>query len=337
MTQTPDTEKIAAERARAPPARRRDDGGATRCPTRAARPARTERARGLAPARRAAAAAARAGRLDGADRRPLRGHRGDLLDRRRRPLLGGPLQPQLDPRGEAPRPLRQRPPADPPLDPRRGALAGLGDGAGDAGARRPAGDQPGRAALAEERDRARRRHPGRQLRPPRRPALGLAPGDADGARHRGRRARHRRHRRPPRRHPPGDAPAPGRLPLDLDRGGLGRAGPPRQPRRHRRGRRGRRHRARRRHRTADVGARRRAADRGVQGGRPGAHLPAPALRPARPGDRAEPPRRAAGPRLPLLRPAALDPGDEAGDGHRRLRPPAGRCSRRSCCSPRWRS
>ena len=42
-----------------------------------------------------------------------------------------------------------------------------------------------------------------------------------------------------------------------------------------------------------------------------------------PGDRAEPARRAAGARLPLLRPAALDPGDEAGDGRRRLRRPAG--------------
>ena len=51
---------------------------------------------------------------------------------------------------------------------------------------------------------------------------------------------------------------------------------------------------------------------------PGAHLPAPALRPARPGDRAQPARRAAGARLPLLRPAALDPGAEAGDGRRRL-------------------
>ena len=36
---------------------------------------------------------------------------------------------------------------------------------------------------------------------------------------------------------------------------------------------------------------------------PGADLPAPALRPAGTGDRAEPAGRAAGPRLPLLRPA----------------------------------
>ena len=40
-------------------------------------------------------------------------------------------------------------------------------------------------------------------------------------------------------------------------------------------------------------------------------LPQP-LRPARPRDRAQPPGRAAGPRLPLLRPVALDAGDEAG-------------------------
>ena len=66
----------------------------------------------------------------------------------------------------------------------------------------------------------------------------------------------------------------------------------------------------------------RAPDRGVQGGRAGAHLPAQALRPARPRDRAQPPRRAAGARLPLLRPAALDPGAEAGTGRVRLGPDA---------------
>ena len=42
-----------------------------------------------------------------------------------------------------------------------------------------------------------------------------------------------------------------------------------------------------------------------------------------PRDRAQPPRRAAGPRLPLLRPLALDAGDEARHGRRRLGAAAG--------------
>ena len=42
-----------------------------------------------------------------------------------------------------------------------------------------------------------------------------------------------------------------------------------------------------------------------------------------PGHRAQPPRRAAGARLPLLRPAALDRGDEAGAGRGRLGGAAG--------------
>ena len=41
-------------------------------------------------------------------------------------FLGDAVQPDLDPRLQAPRPLRQRPPADPPQHPRRDALAGLG-------------------------------------------------------------------------------------------------------------------------------------------------------------------------------------------------------------------
>ena len=73
----------------------------------------------------------------------------------------------------------------------------------------------------------------------------------------------------------------------------------------------------------------RAADRGVQGGGPGADLPAPALRPARAGHRAEPACRAARARLPLQRPAALDDRDEAGHG-RRSSPPSCCCCCRRC-------
>ena len=319
--------------------RRRARGGRRRdARTRAGRPARAERAGGLAPARRAAAPAAGAGRLDGADRRPLRGHRGDLLDRRRRPLLGGPLQPQLDPRGEAPRPLRPRPPADPPLDPRRGALAGLGDGAGDAGARRPAGDQPGRAALAEKRDRARRRHPGRQ------PSSCAASCAGSGT------GRRRWRSASWSARPPPSTPSPAASSPTRRRASTWSATSPPRPRRTRPscpasaasptsprspGSTGIERVVVTEQQMSEPAAERLIEECKEAG--PGAHLPAPALRPARPGDRAEPPRRAAGPRLPLLRPAALDPGDEAGDGHRRLRPPPGRSSRRSCCWPRWRS
>ena len=66
-------------------------------------------------------------------------------------------------------------------------------------------------------------------------------------------------------------------------------------------------RARGRDRAGDERAGGGAADRGVQGGGPGADLPAPALRAARPGDRAQPPGRAAGARLPLQRPARARP------------------------------
>ena len=185
--------------------------------------------------------------------RALRGHRGDLDDRRRRRSSGrSSSAPAWILVRQAPRALRQRPPADPPQHPRRGALAGLGQRARHAGARRPAGAQPGRAALAEERDRARHRHPGRQLRPPRRAALRLAPADRGRDRHRDRAPPAGRHGRPPRRHPPGDAPAPGRLPLGPARrgrrpscrGSARSPTSPRWPRAHD-------DRARRRHRTGD--------------------------------------------------------------------------------------
>ena len=92
MSRPPTTEQARGRRSRgagapAPPPRR---------PRRRAAlgPDRAER---LAPARGAAAAAARRRRLGGAGRRALRRHRGDLDHRRRDALLGGPLQPGLDP------------------------------------------------------------------------------------------------------------------------------------------------------------------------------------------------------------------------------------------------
>ena len=137
-------------------------------------------------------------------------------------------------------------------------------------------------------------------------ATGLVIGPAGGGR-RGRAAR---------RHPPRDPPAPGRLPGAARRGRRrGRhVALPRHDLRTRAGRRRGGRRAGDRHRAADERAGGGAADRAVQGGRAGADLPPPALRPARPGDRAQPAGRAAGARLPLLRPAALDRGDEADDG-----------------------
>ena len=60
---------------------------------------------------------------------------------------------------QAPRPLRQRPPADPPQHPRRAALAGLGERARHPRPRRPAGAEPGRPALPHQRDRGRPRRP----------------------------------------------------------------------------------------------------------------------------------------------------------------------------------
>ena len=203
-------------------------------------------------------------------------------------------------------------------------------------ARRPAGAEPGRPALGRERDPGRRRRP-RSAASSARASLrfvwhrltGVATGIVIGPAARGRRGR------AAGRHPPRGAPAAGRLPL---RRRATRTGAPTLPRLGSIAdisRVAREHddRARRRRRAGDERAGRRAADRGVQGGRPRPDLPAPALRPARARDRAQPPRRAAGARLPLLRPAALDAGDEAGDGRRRLRPAAGRCSRRCC----WRS
>ena len=90
-----------------------------------------------------------------------------------------------------------------------------------------------------------------------------------------------------------------------------------------------------RRRAGDERGRGRAPDRGVQGGRPRPHLPAPSLRPARTRHRAQPPRRAARPRLPLFRPVALDGDDEADDRRGRLAAPCWSCSppcsRRSRC------
>ena len=71
----------------------------------------------------------------------------DLDHRRRRALLGGALQPGLDPGAEAARPLRQRPPPHPPQHARRAALADLRQRPRHDRARRPARAQPGRAAL----------------------------------------------------------------------------------------------------------------------------------------------------------------------------------------------
>ncbi len=187
-------------------------------------------------------------------------------------------------------------------------------GAGHARARRPAGAEPRRCARRLQRDRGRLRRAARQLRLARRAALLLAPP--------GRRrdrlvigpAAARRRRRPPCRDPPRDPPAPGRIPGAAGRGRRARsrrAAPPRLGRRYLAGRPRTRGRAGDRDRAGDERARGRAHDRGVQGGRPGADLPAPALRPARARDRAEPAGRAAGARLPLLRPAALDRRAEA--------------------------
>ena len=94
-----------------------------------------------------------------------------------------------------------------------------------------------------------------------------------------------------------------------------------------------RRRAGRRHRAGDERAGRRAPDRGVQGGRPGLTFLPRHYGLLGPGHRAQPPRRAAGARLPLLRPAALDDGDEAGDGRRSSPACCWSCSRRCC----WRS
>ena len=106
-----------------------------------------------------------------------RRHRGHRRDRRRDAVLGGAGQPGLDPRPQAPRPLRQRPPPDPPQHPRRAAVADLGQRAGDARDRRPAGAEPGRPALGGERDHRRGRRARRQLRLAGDPALPLAPPD----------------------------------------------------------------------------------------------------------------------------------------------------------------
>ena len=172
---------------------------------------------GVAPPRRPAAAPPRLRRLDGVDRLAMRRHRGQRQHHCRDAFLGDAVQPDLDPRLQAPRPLRQRPPADPPQHPRRAALAGLGQLGGGAGPRRPAGAEPGRPPLPPQRDRGRGRGPRRQLRPARLPALPLAPADPGRRRDRDRAARGGRRGRAARLDPPGDAAGAGRLPLLADR------------------------------------------------------------------------------------------------------------------------
>ena len=129
-------------------------------------------------------------------------------------LLGGALQPGLDPGAEAARPLRQRPPADPPQHPRRAALADLGQRPRHARPRRPAGAEPGRAALGRRARSSSASAPcsaASSLRA--RAALRLAPADRGRHRHRRRPGRGGRRGRAAGRDPPGGAPAAGRLPL----------------------------------------------------------------------------------------------------------------------------
>ncbi len=83
-----------------------------------------------------------------------------------------------------------------------------------------------------------------------------------------------------------------------------------------------RDRARRRHRPGLLRGGGGTADRGLQGHRACADLPAAPLQAARSRHRAEPARRAAGAGLPLLRPAPLDDAAEAGPRPDRLRRPA---------------
>ena len=171
MSRASDTEKAAGRDRGA-----RAAAGGAQPPPSGARGLR--RRRRLAPARRAAAAAAGAAATGSALIGALFvGHRDDLDHRRRHALLGGALQPRLDPRHQAPRPLRQRSPADPPQHPRRAALAGLGQRARHAGPRRAAGAEPGRARSPPPARSSSASAPCRQLRAARRPALLLAPSD----------------------------------------------------------------------------------------------------------------------------------------------------------------
>ena len=78
---------------------------------------------------------------------------------------------------------------------------------GDAGARRPAGAEPGRAALAGQRDRVGVGALAGSFVLRGGPALPLAPADRGRQRDRGRAADSGRRRRPARRDPPGDAAA----------------------------------------------------------------------------------------------------------------------------------
>ena len=268
--------------------------------------------------------------------------------RRRDPLLGGAVQPGLDPGRSSSTASTTTTTAASATAPSTSSGPDLGQRPRHAGPRRPAGAEPGRAALAGSAILVGVGALARQLHRSRGVlrflwhrlagvATGLVIGPADAVDVIARRVA---------THPETRLHLVGYL-------GAARRGPRRRPALPRLGtiddisRVARRagHRAGDRHRAGDERAGGRAADRAVQGGRPGAHLPSPALRPARPRHRAQPPRRAAGPRLPLLRPAALDGGDEAGDGRDRLgaaadpalAPAGGDRGPRSCSTPAARS
>ena len=183
------------------------------------------------------------------------------------------------------------------------------------------GAEPGRPALGQERDHGRDRRPARLLRRPRRAALRLAPPD---------RGRDRDRRSAPRRWPTwsrgGSPPIPRRAcalvgylsaPRDKDRrASLPRLGSIEEISRVAR----------------DHDVERVVVAEQEMGERDAEHLIEECKAAGLgltflpkhygllgPGDRAQPARRAAGARLPLLRPAALDPGDEAGARHRSSR------------------
>ena len=302
---TPEIERRARSGSPAEGRRRRRDRTRSRNGGRSRGPAPAPKAR--AAARRAAAAGARLRRLGGAGRRALRGHRGDARKPTSRRSSGR---------------CSSAPPGSSSSSSTASTTTTTGGSATAPSTRCPRWSRPASSAPSsstacwrsarsarspDQRDRGRGRGPGRQLRRSRRPALLLAPADAAGDRPRDRPGRTPSTRSPAASPPTrrrawrwsatSPKPRPTRsaeLPLLGPIADIAQVAADHEVERV----------VVAEQQMSERGGR--AADRGVQGGRPGADLPAPALRPARAGDRAQPPRRAAGARLPLLRPAALD-------------------------------